>query len=705
MTVVIRPARRASARAADPPPPVAAPPTVLGEIVVTAEKRETLLSSAASGLTAVSGAELARQDVQDVHDLSLLSAGVTVTNLGPGRNKVLLRGLSDGPLTGHTQSTVGIYLGELRLTYNAPDPGLPFLDIARLEVLRGPQGSLYGAGSIGGVLHIVPNAPDPAGRSGRLDAALSVTAHGAPSQSVSGVFNQPLGDDAAARAVVWSDRAGGYIDDAQRGRADVDRTRRMGARVSGLWRPTDRLSLDAVVIGQTIDTRDAHYAQGADGTLTRRAAAAEPHDNDYLAVAATARLDLDGARLTATLAALDHDVSSTYDAGRAPLSLVVAGDRPATFEDGNEIRQTLSEVRLASTGQGPLRWVVGAFAAYGEQRLDAEMTGASGRPGYVEVRRDRLIESAVFGEASYDLTRDLSLTVGGRLFGNRLSAASTVSVGAPVRRFDDRLTDGGFAPKLRLAWRLSPRASVYVAASEGYRTGGFNTGGPPGQLFSAAEPGAQPFRRYGGDELWSYEAGGRWRSADGQIVARAAAFLADWRDIQADLILPSGLAYTADFGDGRSLGVEAEATWEVGALTLAGNFVWQDAELVRHGPALALEEANLPGIPGVSLGVSAAYTLDLAPEWSLDVAAGYTYVGRSRLTFDGLTAPEMGDYGDLRLSATLAHGPWGLGLAVDNALDTHGDTLAFGNPFTFRAAAQHTPQRPRSVRASLSRRF
>jgi len=709
-TVVIRarPAQPAPSRAAlalEAPSHI--PATQVADVVVTAEKRETLLSSAASGLTAIPGGELAGQGVGDTGELSLLAAGVTVTNLGPGRNKILLRGLSDGPLTGHTQSTVGIYFGEMRLAYNAPDPDLPFVDVARVEVMRGPQGSLYGAGSVGGVIHIVPNAPDPLERSAWVEGGLATTAHGAASNEGHLILNQPLLDRrAAVRFVAWSETAGGYIDDTARGLHDVDRTRRRGVRLAGLWRPADDVTLEATIIDQSIVTRDAHYAQPSVGPLARAAAVAEPHDNDFLAASVTAHWSPAWGRLTATLSALDHDVISTYAAAGAPASLTVAGTRPERFVDENEIRGVVSEARLASTGSGRVQWIVGGFYAFGQQRLDGSLTAQSGAQGYQEIRRDRLSEAAAFGEISYDVTRQVTVTAGGRVFGSRLSSVSDMSVGAPLRHLQGRATNSGFAPKVRVAWRPSPRLTVYASAVEGYRTAGFNSGGSPDQVFSPNPGEPQPLRRYGSDELWSYEAGVRWRSQGGRLALRAAVFKADWTDIQADLILPSGLPFTANLGDGRSRGVELEATYQTGGLRLSGNLVAEERELIRLAPGLAgRADSSLPGVPGLSYAVAASWRRPFIGRWDLDMSASYNHVGRSRLTFDAVTSPGMGDYGDLRLAADLRGDRFSVGLAVDNVLDDRGDTLAFGNPFSFRRDLQTTPQRPRTIRIRASQTF
>lgn len=707
-TIVIRPAKHAARAVPTTRTPAEAGAGAgadLAEVVVTADKTERLLSQSASALTAMTGKDLARAGVADVGDLSLMAAGLTVTNLGPGRDKVILRGLSDGPLTGHTQSTVGLYLGDLRLTYNAPDPDLPLADIARVEVLRGPQGSLYGAGSIGGVLHIVPRKPDPTAFGGLVSASIGDRRHGSPSYGLQAVLNQPIpAHDAAVRFVGWSEQTGGAIDDVTRGLKDIDRTRRLGFRVSALWRVSPAFEAEAMVVDQNIGTRDAHYADPAIGALARGSAIAQPHDNDFLAASIGGRWSLDWGSITATLGALDHDVGTTYDASTAPASLAAAGSAPRSFKDDNEIRALVAEARAASSGASKWRWTLGAFASLGDQWLDGEVRSANGAVGYREARRDKLHEAALFGEASYDVAPWLTATAGARLFEARLRANSNVASPGGARAFRDTVSYTGLAPKFVLAVRPWQDVTVYASAAEGYRTAGFNTAGALGQTFSQAG-GPQPLRRYVGDELWSYELGARWRADVIGLAARVAAFQADWADIQADLLLPSGLPFTSNLGDGRSRGVEGEASWRRGPLEVNGAFVLQDPELIHPAEGLRLgDETSLPGVPNVSFSASAAYETPLARDWSASLRATYAYVGPSRLLLAPGNAARMGGYDSVRLAITLSSPEIEARLAVDNALDGRGDTLAFGNPFlsTRRAA---TPQAPASVTATLTRRF
>ncbi|MDQ8027585.1 MAG: TonB-dependent receptor plug domain-containing protein, partial [Brevundimonas sp.] len=173
--VIIRRAEPAPAPNRRPPPTPAPAPapdpdpdpveldvaSELTDVIVTAERRPDSPQGAALPVTALSGEQIDTAGAIDAHGLSALVAGMTVTNLGSGRNKILLRGMSDGAFTGQTQSTVGLYLNQVPITYNAPDPDLKLVDIDRVEILRGPQGALYGTGAIGGVVRIVTRRPDP----------------------------------------------------------------------------------------------------------------------------------------------------------------------------------------------------------------------------------------------------------------------------------------------------------------------------------------------------------------------------------------------------------------------------------------------------------------------------------------------------------------------------------------------------------------
>ena len=290
---------------------------------------------------------------------------------------------------------------------------------------------------------------------------------------------------------------------------------------------------------------------------------------------------------------------------------------------------------------------------------------------------DQLLEGALFGDGVLELGPQLSVTVGGRLFASRAKVRSALSDGS---LFTGRNSHTGFAPKLVVDYHPSNWLTVYAQAAEGYRAGGLNTGGGLGQAFSAAS-GAEPRRAYLGDELWSFEGGLRFRGVGENLRGRVAVFYAGWRDIQSDLLLPSGLPFTANLGDGRTLGLETEITYVRGGLSLSANGILEDPELDRPDPGFPTRaDAGLAGVPTGSFSLRAAYAFTLPQDRRLSLTGAMTYVGPSRLTFDAQTEPPMGDYVDSRIAATLSSGRSSLTAFVENVGNSSGDHLRLRQP-------------------------
>ena len=703
--VEVSPLPKPAAAAPRPPPPASIPTSSdLEAVVVVATRRPTAIDRLAYPVTALGAATLTSQGVSDTADIARLSPSMTVTNLGAGRNKILLRGLSDGPLTGRTQSMVGIYVDDVRVTYNAPDPDLRLTDMEQAVVLRGPQGALYGAGSLGGVLHLVTAKPDATGFSGWVAASLAATDGGDPSGTLEGMVNVPLFDGrAAVRAVGWREQTGGYIDDAGLGLGNVNRTVRFGGRLAASLALGERWMLSAGLIGQAIDASDTQYALAGAAPYTRYNSLREPHDNDFAEANLGLTGDLGWARLRWSTAFVEHQVASRYDATAAPPVAMPAG--PVAFDDENDISSLVTEATLMSPDAARVRWLVGAFYARSRQDIVLELShpGPAAVVAFTEDRHDRVDEAALFGELTLPLAERLDLTLGGRLFSvtGSVSSRITAPLAGTASAYDGTDRQNGFAPKLLLAWRRSPTMTVYVEAAEGYRAGGINTTGVPGQAF-AAPGGAQPWRRYGGDELWSLEVGGRWQGLDGRLQLRLAAFEAHWSNIQSDQLLPNGLPFTANIGDGVNRGVEIEGVYRVGALVLNGNALVNAPELDQANAGFTSRgDLALAAVPDISGGLSAHYAWPLAANRLLTLDGRVAYIGKSTLTFDAATSPTMGDYIDARFAGGLVTDRWVLTLAVTNPANSRGDTFAYGNPFSLKASRQITPQHPATFEISM----
>jgi iron complex outermembrane receptor protein len=323
-TVSIRPARPSrSVAGAGTPPAVAPPPVVVApaidSIIVTATKRPTRLGTAAGGLSVISAARLRDAGAIDTTSISQQTAGFITTNLGAARNKIMLRGLSDGTFTGRTQQTVGTYLDNIPLTYNAPDPDLRLIDVDRVEILRGPQGALYGGGSLSGVYRIVSAKPVLDEWSGSVLAGAAATESGSPSSRFEGVVNLPVAASRAAlRLAAYSDVDGGYVDDVNLRLSNVDRTTRTGGRAALMVAVDDGWSILTVSgARQDLHATDSQYTTPSLGGQRRANQVRETHDNILQQGAVTITGTGDWGRFVSSTGYVRHRFASRFDATAA----------------------------------------------------------------------------------------------------------------------------------------------------------------------------------------------------------------------------------------------------------------------------------------------------------------------------------------------------------------------------------------------------
>jgi iron complex outermembrane recepter protein len=697
---------RSIAIAAAPPPKLETEMTPiprLDELVVTAEKRPELMTRSASAVSALSNGDVEALGGKTFDEVAAQVVGVAVTNLGSGRNKIFVRGLSDGSFTGKTQSTVGLYLDDVPITYNAPDPDLRLADIDRVEVLRGPQGTLYGSGSMGGIVHIVTAKPDVRSYLGEVSVDGMLTQHGSPSSGFDGMVNVPLADGRAAlRAVVYSDERGGYIDNPVLHLKDVNFSRRLGGRIAGLAELPNGWTVEAGVAHQQIATADSQYTQGGDGPLARDAAIREPHHNDFTEFGVTASHAGDIADLKISSAYIDHALDTRYDATGA--FRAVGGNRIQAFDEDKHSKLFETEGLLSSNAPGPVRWLVGGFVSYTDERDAAFLVGIDPQVSQsIYSRRDDLSEGALYGEVAYDLTSRITATLGARWFVTRVDThADAFNIAlSPIAPLHEKLTDQDVVPKARISFAATPDVVIYAQVQEGYRAGGFNI--PPA---AGAGPPETVAARFDPDHLWNYEIGVGLPLFDHRLQLRGAIFHADWFGLQTDQRLASGLPMTVNIGDGSNTGIEGEAVWRPNThWQVRANLLLEDPRITRAGDVFpARRDIGLPGVP-YDMGAA-----DVRYRWRIgayeaETSAQVFYVGRSYLTFDGGLGNAMGGYADGRVALALRAKAWRAAAYVDNVADERGNTFAYGNPFSRARATQATPLRPRTVGMSLARSF
>jgi outer membrane receptor protein involved in Fe transport len=711
--------RIAAAPKAAPPPAesVAAPPSLVAELVVTATKRPASLQRLAAGASAVSREQLAITGSSDVGQTIAQVAGVTSTNLGPGRDKLLIRGLSDGAFTGRARSTVSTYLDETPINYNAPDPDLRLVDVDRIEVVRGPQGALYGSGAVAGVYRIVTSRPDLNTFEGGSLLEGASTKGGDMSYALEGYLSAPLiHDRLALRVVGYKDQIGGYLDDINLSEANVDRTRRNGGRLAFAFQATPEWRLDLTATAQKLRTNDAQYVTRAVGPRPARATHfRESHGNDFGHGALQIQGDLGWASLTSSTALVRHTFTSQYDASAgAKEAFGIETPELITYAESARIKMMVEDFVLRSPTGGDIQWLVGVYAAKTREETPAraaiaEATAAGGAAAlYAEDRIDRRREVALYGEVNWRFAPAWTATLGGRRFHSRVRTASDISGALPTvtRSFEEGRSFEGFSPKIALQREFHNGDLAYVLISEGYRPGGFNSAG----VLKPREERAT----FKSDKLRNYELGVKLRRFDQRLTIRASAYYDVWRDIQTDQYRPSGLSYTANVADARIRGVEGEASydWDFG-LTLQANGLVQQSSTFNVNTTFpnpnvpSAKVANkLPGVPDVSGGLLLTYERPLMGAITLRLAGETSYVGRGAISFDTGQSVQMDGYLRARLTADIGTDHWRAAVFVSNPQDASDDTFAYGNPFSFGANQQLlTPQRPRTFGARLAANF
>ncbi|HEX7943667.1 MAG TPA: TonB-dependent receptor, partial [Phenylobacterium sp.] len=585
----------------------------------------------------------------------------------------------------------------------APDPDLRLADVERVEVLRGPQGTLYGSGSIGGIVRIVTAKPDPARFAAHAVAEAMINQHDDEAYGLEAMINLPvLRGRGAVRFVAYTDEISGYLNNPFLGSTDVNHSQRSGVRVSGLADVSNNWRAQLSFSRQGIKAADSQYTEGA-RRLQRDTGIAEPHDNDFTQVSATLSHTGSAAEARISAAFIDHDQSTRYDASGA---FDLRPGWAAAFDEAQRAKLWVGEALAVSASGGRSRWLVGVFGSYAEEASsgDLDATISAGVMRSVFKRRDRVGEAAVFGEWTYDLAPRLTATVGARLFATRIQtrADSFGLAQLPLRSVRARLTDAGFAPKVRLSYAFAPDRVLYAQLQDGFRAGGFNIPGRADGV--AAGPDIQ---RYRPDRLRSYEFGGEATLFDKAVTVRAAVFKALWRGVQTDQFRPSGLPVTLNVGDGSNLGLEVEAVWRPGAhwrLRFSGLF--DEPELTRSSDLFpAKADLGLPGVAKRTASVGAEYRWEVATGWQAEISAQAAYVGRSFLTFDGGAFTEMGGYGQGRIALSLEGQRWLAQAFVANVTDEGGNTFAFGNPFSRLRSRQETPLPPRTFGLTVRRRF
>lgn len=675
--------RGAGPRPRKPPRRAAPPPPPAPDIIVTASKQRVPLLRYPGTLTMIAGAPgLAAQPGGDISDIARAAPILQTTQLGAGRNKVFIRGIADSSFNGATQSTASFYFGDVQLSYSGPEPALTLVDIKQVEVMEGPQGTLYGAGAIGGVVRITPNPVDLDDVAGAVAGGVSATQGGKPGHDLSGYVNVPiLTGRAGLRIVGYQEHDGGYVDDAGTGRNAVNGVDRVGGRAALRIEPGPGWIVDASVLGQNIVASDAQYGEAGMPPMTRQSRLAQPYSNDIvLARGVISKQWDDGLELLSATGVAHYGSIDTFDSSRrapAPLSI---------YRNSQSNLLLTHETRLSRSLQGGRSWIIG-IALLRDRNAQDRVLGPPGNPTDIIGVTNVSKSISLFGEATEPLTHKLSVTLGVRGTQARVDGSPSVTprAGDVVRGRQTSRVD----PTIAVSYLIKPRLSAYGRYQSGFRTGGL-----------AVARGVGRVAEFTADSIGMSEVGLRLvRDRPTGLALSVAAAYAAWHDIQADLVDRRGLPYTANIGDAHIATLETNLDW----VPVAGVQI-DAAALYAHNKVSGTiadtsppNNRRLPDTPSLAAHAGIIYSWDLG-DGKARAGGRIDYVGRSVLGIGDYLDVSQGRYATGSLQAGWTHKGLDLSITLDNLADASANRFALGNPFSLAARDQSTPLRPRTVR-------
>jgi iron complex outermembrane recepter protein len=674
----------------------------LQAIVVTATLRETELAEVPFSVAAPTASQLRDRGAENVEDIAANVAGFSVQNLGPGQSQVAIRGASAGQIARDqpgVKEQVGAYLDDSPISLSLFTPDLDLFDVSRVEVLRGPQGTLFGSGSLSGTVRYITNQPELGVASTFGEAGANWIQGGNAGGVVKVGANAPLGDKAAGRVAAYHNQLAGYMDAIQPGLRTNDHVntgRRSGVRAAVKIAPNERFSVVPRIVYQSIkmdgwNRIDTFNILANPYTTSRQPVTLgerrhfiqidEPFTDDFVLGDLNLRYDFGRVNLTSVSSYTIRDVLVVRDAG-ALTSSITGGSLglaeniytlDAPLSDATKATVLTQEIRLAGGSGGIARWLVGGFFSsskrdYGQSLMVAGFQAASQIPtSGLRARTDELFfsdlsydltQSALFGEATVTVATRLDLTGGLRyynfqedreqvfdgIFANDNTGTSVVSTPGST-------SADGFAPRFIASFRASDRVTLNAQASRGFRLGGIND--PLNEpLCTPADLATFRGRDSWRDETaWNYEVGAKSQWMDGRASFNVSAFHMDIRDLQLNVTAGSCSSRLV-FNVPKSVSQGAEIELAVAPnqfFDFAASATLTNSELRstltstdaqgRTTVVSGIESGNrLPSVPQVQAAAAVTFRRPLRPGAQAFLTGTINHVGSRFTQIDDLVA-------------------------------------------------------------------
>jgi outer membrane receptor protein involved in Fe transport len=725
---------------------------VLQEIIVTATKRTEPLQDVPIAVSAVTSGDIQVRGFTNYADYLNSLPGVYFQDSGPGHGTIRIRGISASE--GGVPSTTATYFGETVtsvLTNFGGKPNLRLVDIERVEVLRGPQGTLFGASALAGVVRIIPNAPDLQEFAADVGVRGFTTAHSDDaSYHVEAAVNIPLvTDKLALRVVGYQHDIAGYIDNTFPGQPEIDwssafgapdgtlvvpaipafRNRDInsedtwGARAALTWQATDRLRFDLLHVTQDVTSDSEAYTLPAAGDYDQIRGMdvyEEGGDGERLDVnSLVVNYDWDAVSLVSATSATkmkrftNQDITFLAELNDFP-------PLPWALHDRSEGDLFTQEVRLQSRGDQPFQWLIGGYYLDQEAKFSqfvpdyscpaclpqfvaGQDFGLDSRP-LAKFSDDE--QKAIFTTFSYDLTEQWTVGVGGRYIEGELtsfdSPADGILVGGPTTPrppVSDKYDE--INPSAYVRYEPSDAATLYAQASRGFRTGQVNQPLPDDCQAEAQARGLGAFTEP--DTLWNYEVGVKSQLAEGRVALNGAVYRQKWEGVQLGVTLECGFSNGFNGGNVTNDGIELELVAQPAdawRFNVAASVNKSEFKSTATGSQF-LPGERLPDVPEVNGSAGAQYNFSLGTAWTGFFRADYVYVGDVRLKFSETEVFEQDPYDKANVRLSFQRGPLAVDLFGDNIFDERG-VVNTGQP---SFGSRENIERPREIGVELRYSF
>jgi iron complex outermembrane recepter protein len=714
--------------------PAASSPTQLQEVIVTALKRKEALLSVPASVTSLSASALVSQGAVSLTDYAASVPGLNLISSQRGQTLVMMRGITSGtgaalPATTSTYINDVPYGSSTANAYGAIatldlDPAV----LQRVEVLRGPQGTLYGASSLGGLIKYVTAPPSLTNYSAQIELDGSAIDGGALGGGARAMMDGPLIKDTLGINISGFDRLDpGYIDDPRKRKNNVNSSRADGGLIDLLWRPTERFSARLSVLAQDVKTPNtSNVDMNADltpiyGKYQQVRYVDENWDFYSRLYSLTANYEFGPFTLTSITsyatrdARWDIDVTNKFG---SLLSTILGVPNLAGYDLITLANQkTTQEVRLSSSANDTLEWLAGFFFTH-EHSIKPEdfedpfsaLTGViTPVPEglFTDTLDDSYTEYAGYGDVTLHLTSKLKI-LGGLRFGTDSEKSVTPFSGL---FFGPPTVDVGNSSDHNLTYLVSPSYNldnnnmIYIRVASG-----FQPGGPTGVSSSDLIKGAP--ETYKPSSVVSYEAGYKASLLAQRMTIELAGFDIEWKDIQV-LVDTGGFLVTGNGASARSAGAELEWAWRpIGGLTVSANAAYTRAYLTSDAPAIGgTSGQDLPNVPTFAANLTADYDFPLTGQLDGFVGGSFQYEGSRPIGFiSGAPAtfvpPVMPQYNTGNLRAGVGRGGFGFEAYVKNVGNSYGITQlvsqvrnAYGPPLAGSVI------QPRTFGISISQKF